>query len=63
MPVPPPFRDPTHIEARLLVVADMLERAVAEVHRAMDDIRPLVDEGPPGFDRLNNTGSRDGPDS
>lgn len=39
MPVPPPFRDPTHIETRLLVVAAMLEKAVAEVHRAMEDIR------------------------
>lgn len=31
--------DTSHIETRLLVVAEMLERAVAEVHRAMGEIR------------------------
>lgn len=61
MPVPPPFRDPSHIETRLLVVAAMLEKAVAEVHRAMDEIRPLVDDDPTVFDHPNNTGSGDGP--
>lgn len=39
MPVPPPLNDPQHIETRLLVVAEMLERAVAEVRRAMDEIK------------------------
>jgi len=39
MPVPPPLSDPSHIETRLLVVAEMLDRAVAEVRRAMDDIK------------------------
>lgn len=34
-----PNPDTSHIETRLLVVAEMLERAVAEVHRAMTDIR------------------------
>ncbi len=29
----------TQIETRLLVVAEMLERAVAEVRRAMDEIK------------------------
>lgn len=39
MALPPPLSDPSHIEMRLLVVAEMLERAVAEVHRAMADIK------------------------
>ena len=39
MPLPPPLPDPSHIETRLLVVAQMLEQAVAEVHRAMAEIR------------------------
>lgn len=34
----PPSQDPS-IETRLLVVAEMLERAVAEVRRAMVDVR------------------------
>lgn len=39
MPLPPPLRDSVHIETRLLVVAEMLEKAVAEVHRAMAEIK------------------------
>lgn len=39
MPVPPPLHDPQHIETRLLVVAEMLDRAVAEVRRTMDEIK------------------------
>jgi hypothetical protein len=39
MPVSPPLPDPAHIEARMLVVADMLEHAVAEVRRAIAEIR------------------------
>jgi hypothetical protein len=39
MPVPPPIPDPSHIEMRLLVVAEMLEKAVAEVRRAMADVQ------------------------
>lgn len=39
MPLPPPLHDPQHIETRLLVVAEMLERAVAEVRRTMDEIK------------------------
>lgn len=39
MPTPPPIPDPTHIETRLLIVAEMLDRAVAEVRRAMAEIR------------------------
>jgi len=31
--------DPTHVETRLLVVAEMLDRAVAEVRKAMDEIK------------------------
>jgi hypothetical protein len=42
MPVPPPMHDPVHIETRLLVVAEMLERAVAEVRRAMDEIKAVT---------------------
>lgn len=43
MPVPPPFPDPAHIEQRLLVVSEMLDRAVEEVRRAMAEIKA----GPP----------------
>lgn len=39
MPLPPPLPDPNHIEARLLIVAEMLDRAVAEVRRAMAEVR------------------------
>jgi signal transduction histidine kinase len=39
MPVPPPIPDPTHIETRLLLVAEMLDRAVAEVRRTMDQLK------------------------
>jgi hypothetical protein len=42
MALPPPLHDPAHIETRLLVVAQMLEHAVAEVHRAMADLRAVV---------------------
>lgn len=35
----PPKPDPSHIETRLLIVAEMLERAVTEVRRAMDEIK------------------------
>ncbi len=49
MSVPPPLPDPAHIETRLLVVASMLEHAVAEVHRTMAVIRgdsPPDDDAP-----------------
>lgn len=50
MPVPPPVPDPTHIETRLLVVAEMLDQAVAEVRRTMAQLRadasPPVEEPP-----------------
>ncbi len=49
MPVPPPLPDPVHIETRLLVVAQMLEHAVAEVRRTMAEIRgsiPPDDDAP-----------------
>ncbi len=39
MPLPPPLPDPAHIETRLIVVAEMLEKAVAEVRRAMKEVR------------------------
>jgi hypothetical protein len=41
--------DSSHIETRLLVVAEMLERAVAEVHRAIVDAR--VAEAAPTSDK------------
>ena len=48
MPVPPPLHDPSHVEARLLIVAEMLDRAVEEVRRAMAEIKsgPDVAGGP-----------------
>lgn len=45
MPVPPPMHDPSHVETRLLVLAELLERAVQEVRRAMADIK----SGPDGI--------------
>jgi hypothetical protein len=52
MPVPP-LPDSNHIETRLLVVAEMLEKAVAEVRRAMDEVRAVTP--PEGFRRPNLT--------
>ncbi len=46
MSVPPTPPDPRHIETRMLVVAEMLEHAVAEVRRAIAEIRT----GPGGTD-------------
>jgi hypothetical protein len=54
MPVPPPLKDPNHIETRLLVVAEMLEKAVAEVRRTMAEIRsvtPAEGTRPPSEER------------
>ncbi len=48
MPVPPPLHDPVQIEARLLVVSEMLDRAVEEVRRAMAEIKA----GPPPAPQL-----------
>jgi hypothetical protein len=48
MPVPPPLHDSAHIETRLLVVAEMLEQAVAEVRRAMDEIKAATPPPLPG---------------
>lgn len=42
MPLPPPLPDPSHIETRLMVVAEMLTRAVDEVNRVMDEIKGEV---------------------
>lgn len=39
MPLPPPLPDPAHLETRLMVVAEMLDRAVEEVRRAMADLK------------------------
>lgn len=45
MPVPAPMHDPSHVETRLMVLAELLERAVQEVRRAMADIKA----GPDGI--------------
>lgn len=47
MSAPPPFPDPSHIETRLLVVAEMLDQAVAEVRRTMAEIKGDIDSGLP----------------
>jgi hypothetical protein len=47
MPAPPPFPDPSLLETRLLVVAEMLEKAVAEVRRTMAEIKGDIDAGLP----------------
>lgn len=39
MSLPPPLPDPAHIEMRLMVVAAMLDKAVAEVHRTLAEIK------------------------
>lgn len=39
--------EPSGIEERLMVVAEMLERAVAEVRRAMAEVQGNVTEPPP----------------
>jgi hypothetical protein len=44
MPAPPPFKDPVHLEVRLLAVVEMLDSAIAEVRRAMADVQK--DTGP-----------------
>lgn len=46
-PKPRPQEPGGHIETRLMVVAEMLERAVAEVHRAMDEIKSGATATPP----------------
>lgn len=46
MPMPPPLSDPSHIPTRLLVVAEMLDRAVEELQRAMDELRNTGPEAP-----------------
>jgi hypothetical protein len=42
MPVQPPIPDPSRIELRLLAVAEMLDRAVAEVRQAMTEVKDGV---------------------
>jgi hypothetical protein len=39
MPTRPPLPDPSHIEMRLLVVAQMLENAVEEIRHTMAEIK------------------------
>lgn len=47
MPAPAPLPDPTHIETRLLVVAEMLEKAVTEVRRTMAEIKGEIESSMP----------------
>lgn len=47
MPTPPPVPDPSHIELRLVVLAEMLETAVAEVRRITAEIKGAQDAVPP----------------
>lgn len=42
---PPRLTDPNHIETRLLVVAEMLERAVEEVRKAMREVKGDMQNG------------------
>ncbi len=66
MAVPPPLHDPTHIETRLLIVAEMLEKAVAEVRRAVavvrnDPIDPIdMTSDRPAADNKPDPGVTDG---
>jgi hypothetical protein len=50
MPVPPPLPDPSHLETRLLIVAEMLEKAVAEVRRVTAEMKSCDPEDPETFD-------------
>ncbi len=45
--MPEPRGDPAQIETRLLVVAEMLDRAVAEVRRTMAEIKSGTYTDPP----------------
>lgn len=58
MPLPPPVPDPYHTVTRLLVVAEMLEQAVAEVRRAMEEIQ--ADRKPADDASSNSKERRDG---
>ncbi len=51
MPVPPPMSDPAHLEARMLVLSDILNRAVAETNKIMEEIRCSDKDEP-----INTTG-------
>lgn len=57
MALPPPMTDPSHLETRLLVVAEMLEKAVAEVRRTMAEVKGYV-EPPPGYPPDDSGASR-----
>ncbi len=58
--MPSASQDPAHIESRLLVVAEMLDRAVAEVHRAMEEVRrPHSAAAGPPEDHPETDGSTD----
>lgn len=52
MPVPPPLPDPSHLETRLLIMVELLDRVVVEARRAIDDLRADTDTShqpdPPG---------------
>jgi hypothetical protein len=46
MPVPPPLPDPSHLETRLLMWAEMLEKAVTEVRRVTAEMKGRSPETP-----------------
>lgn len=52
MPLPPPLPDPSHLETRLRIMVELLDRVVAEARRAIDDLRADADishqPDPPG---------------
>lgn len=54
--------DTAQIETRLLVVAEMLEKAVAEVQKAMADIRSSTAEPPSGVGPPNETPPQPAPE-
>jgi hypothetical protein len=60
MPTPPPLPDPSHIETRLLVVAEMLEKAVREVRRTMAEIKGEINAGLPADNDVNGSESSNG---
>ena len=46
MAVPPPLPDPTHIEMRLLIVTEMLDKAIVELRRVTEEVKTAGPDGP-----------------
>lgn len=60
MPHRTPEHDHANIEVRLMIVAEMLERAVAEVHRVMAEIQGQItnpDTPPPPQQKEGDDGA------